>query len=79
VAIELLDEVQVPPVIPLEVNADVPPIQTDAVPLNVPASAGGTTFGTNDCVHVKPPSVMDELTVNVWLESVVLVGVNENV
>ena len=76
---ELLDEVQVPPAIPLEVNAAVPPIQTDAVPFNVPASAGAIMFGTNDCVHVKPPNVMDELTENVWLESVVLVGVNENV
>ena len=44
---ELLDEVQVPPVIPLEVKADVPPIQTDAVPLKVPASAGETTVGEN--------------------------------
>ena len=65
VAMELLDEVHVPPFMPLEVNAEVPPIQTDEDPLNVPASAGATTFGVNDWLHVNPPNVMDELMVNV--------------
>jgi hypothetical protein len=63
VAIEVFDEVQTPPVIPLEVNVDVPPTQTDDDPLNVPASAGATTFGTKDWVHVKPPNVIDAFTV----------------
>jgi hypothetical protein len=65
VAIEVFDEVHRPPVIPLEVNEDVPPTQTVDDPLSVPASAGATMFGVNDWLHVNPPNVMVALIVNV--------------
>jgi hypothetical protein len=48
VATEVLDDVQVPPVLPLEERAVEPDSQIVVVPESVPASGGATILGVKD-------------------------------
>ena len=56
VATAILEEAQVPPVVPLLVNVEVPPIQIAWVPDKVPAETGAVTVTTNvDSALGQPP------------------------
>jgi hypothetical protein len=62
VAMELFDEVQVPPVSPFDVMVVVFPTHTLAVPLNVPASGPGVTV-TESVARSDPEQEPDPFTV----------------